>query len=108
IGVAGETLTLNGPGFNNAGALENASGHNFWSKGITLGSDSYIGSTTATDGLTIDQPISDGGNAFGVTKVGPGQLEYAAGNTYTGLTQVNDGTLQLNNGPPNANAIAGN
>ena len=34
---------------------------------------------------------------FGVTKVGPGTLDYTAANTYQGLTQVNQGTLLLDN-----------
>lgn len=111
ITVAGETLTINGPGFNNAGALENLSGNNTWAKLLTLGSNSSIGVTGAPDRLTINQTITDKGSNFGVTKVGPGTLEYAGGastsNTYTGLTQVNEGTLALNK-TGGATAIAGN
>ncbi|MFO0844788.1 MAG: autotransporter-associated beta strand repeat-containing protein [Gemmataceae bacterium] len=100
ITVANEPLTLNGSGVNNAGALENASGNNTWSRSITLGSDSYIGVSGAGDTLTIDQSITQASANLGVTKVGPGTLAYAGGagtgNTYTGTTKVNDGTLLLN------------
>lgn len=192
--VTTEALTINGPGYNNAGALQNYLGNNTWAGTILLGSNSAIGvgsldtqqvlapagafslsfgaapainfaSTptaaqmqAALNGLTtiggvggsvavtvdpnnpllftvtfggffatqaavanlggsatvtkiaavggsnntlvINQPITDGGSAFSVTKVGPGTLQYAGGagtsNTYTGVTNVNDGKLSLN------------
>lgn len=104
ITVSDEPLTLNGAGVNNAGALENANtgalNNNTWSSGITLGSDAFIGVSGAGDRLTIDETIAQASANLGVTKVGPGTLEYAGGagtgNTYTGLTKVNDGTLALN------------
>jgi autotransporter-associated beta strand protein len=105
-----KALTLNGPGFNNAGALDNVSGNNTWAQAITLGSNASIGVDGAADTLVVNQTISDGGNNFGVTKFGAGTLDYAGGagtsNTYTGLTQVNAGTLLLDkNG---AAAVIGN
>src|SRR5207244_33617 len=73
---------------------------------ITLGSNTLIGvdSLGAGNNLTISQAIGDGGRNFGVTKVGPGTLVYSGGtsfgvvtsNTYTGITTVQDGVLQLN------------
>jgi autotransporter-associated beta strand protein len=97
--VADEGLTINGPGFNGLGALENVAGSNTWSRTINLGSNSAIGVDGAADILTINAAIVDPGGAaaFGVTKVGPGTLQYAgaAPNTYDGLTQVNQGVLLL-------------
>jgi autotransporter-associated beta strand protein len=53
----------------------------------------------ATTTLTMNQAITDGGSGFGLTKVGAGTLDETGGagtdNTYTGLTQVNQGTLLL-------------
>src|SRR5262249_51451192 len=99
INVTSEALTLNGLGFGGAGALENVSGHNTWANPITLGSNVAIGVDVPTDTLSIATSIGDLGGNFGVTKVGPGILDYSGGvgtdNTYTGQTQVNEGTLLL-------------
>jgi len=106
INVSTENLTLNGTGFNGQGALENVSGSNTWNSPITLGSNTLIGVDSLGTGnnLTISQAIGDAGRNFGVTKTGPGTLVYSGGisfgvvtsNTYTGLTTVQDGVLQLN------------
>jgi autotransporter-associated beta strand protein len=98
-----EALTLNGSGFNGAGALENLAGANTWDRLITLDSNSAIAADPGTT-LVIDQPISDDDpvsgltRAFGVTKLGTGTVEYAGAtsNDYTGLTQINEGLLRLN------------
>lgn len=97
--VTTEALTLNGAGFQGQGALVNEVGNNTWQNPILLGSDASIGVTQAADVFTINRPISGGTN--GVTKVGVGTLDYTAANTYTGTTQVNEGTLRLanTNGP---------
>ncbi len=201
ITVTGENLTLNGPGFNNAGALQNLTGTNTWNNVVTLGSNVFLGSGAAevqavtttgggftlsfnggsstsfasppsaaqmqaqlnvlatiggvggsvtvtqagnvysvtfngtlagshqpllgvtgaaavslvTDGaggagtVILSQQITDNGSNFSVTKVGPGLVQYAGStaNAYTGLTQINDGTLQLNKSG-GALAILGN
>src|SRR5205823_2808888 len=76
---------------------------------IILGSNSSIGVTGASDTLTIGGPITDNNvpGGYSVTKVGLGTMTYASptSNTYTGLTQVNTGVLQLNSG---GTAVAGN
>jgi autotransporter-associated beta strand protein len=71
------------------------------------------GSTLLTDDVTVTVsnngslgsvgtfsvgPIGDGGNGFGVTKAGPGPLEFLGDNTYTGPTTVTTGTLRLGTG----------
>ena len=73
-----ETLTLNGSGYNNLGALENVSGFNdTWAAPVTLGSNASVSVDGAGDTLTLNQPIGDGGQGFGLTKVGPGTLDDA-------------------------------
>jgi autotransporter-associated beta strand protein len=98
-------LTLNGLGFNNAGALENVSGNNAWglsNNPITLGTANVAIGADGSSNLFISQPITDGGGGFGVNKVGSGTVQYddqtagSTDSTYTGLTNVVAGTLQLN------------
>ena len=45
--------------------------------------------------VTISGAIGDGGNAYGFTKAGTGNLILSGTNTYTGTTTVNAGTLAL-------------
>jgi autotransporter-associated beta strand protein len=96
---ANEALTLSGLGFNGIGALDDVAGNSStWDRAISLAANASIGVDGSSDRLIIDQPISDGGKAFGITKIGPGTLQYAgsSGNSYTGLTTVNQGPLELN------------
>src|SRR5205823_2428327 len=69
-----------------------------WNRTITLGSDASIGVNVGTDTLAVNAAIVDNGGGFGVSKEGPGTLSYGGttANTYTGLTQVDAGTLALN------------
>jgi autotransporter-associated beta strand protein len=115
-----EALTLNGPGTSlpNDGALQNINSDNTWAGLIVLGSQAAIGSDLNT--LTITGQIVDTGNGYGivapslgygVTKVGPDIVQFkpGQGNTYTGPTLVDDGTLQLNNqGGAGTYAVKGN
>jgi autotransporter-associated beta strand protein len=108
IFVIGEPLTISGNGFNNAGALDSVNAGNDWQGPITLAANASFGATGATDSLVLDKAITDGGHNFGVTKLGQGLVVYAGGagtaNTYTGLTQVNAGRLELAKGDT---AVAG-
>jgi autotransporter-associated beta strand protein len=88
-----ELLTLNGDGVGSAGALVNADGNtNTWSGGITLASDSTIGSAAST--LQIGGIVSGSG---GLTMAGAGtvKLQGTSANTYAGATVVNGHTLAL-------------
>lgn len=59
----------------------------------TLTGDAVFNPTTAS--LTLVGVIGDGGNNFGITKTGSGNLLVAGANTYTGTTSVLAGTLSL-------------
>ena len=112
-----ESLTINGQGVLNAGALDNETGNNTITGQITLGSDARIetdgGSTLTLDSVTA---ITGSGNALSVnaegntiinssiatgtgtlTKDGIGILELNGANTYTGLTTITAGTVKLGN-----------
>lgn len=94
-------LTLNG-----AGAILSAAASltiNDVTRGITLGANGGGFSADAATVLTIANAISGSGS---LTKTGTGTLSLAAANTYTGLTTVSTGTLELNNAT-GGNAIAG-
>ena len=113
ITTAAEPLNLTGPGVNWNGALQSVSGNNNYTGPITLSGDTRIwvnsGSTfTLSGGITgsganlevvpvgnmvINSPISTG--AGGLTMSGWGVLTLTANNTYTGLTTVSAGTLDL-------------
>ena len=114
ITVAGESLTLNGTGASGLGALNNLTGDNTWTGGVTLGS----AATVRADGgsLTISGDVTNGGFGLtvtgagnttisgaisgdgGVTKDGAGVLTLAGANAHAGLTQVNSGRLVLDGG----------
>jgi large repetitive protein len=97
ITVTGKTLGLTGTGVSGNGALENASGNNTWSGPIILIGDATIGVDNASNTLTANQMISEAFPGSNLTKVGAGTLLLAgsSSNTYTGTTQVDQGTLQL-------------
>ena len=114
-----ETLTLTGNGYLGRGALDsvsyaNATSGNVWDNPIILAGNAAIGvtnnPTSGLPGLTVDQDISESISGSQLTKVGElssggalGTLRLAsnptagvpATDTYTGLTTVADGTLQL-------------
>jgi autotransporter-associated beta strand protein len=128
--TAAEALTINGSGVGGSGgALRNEGGNNTFAGAITLGSASRIDANTGTT-LTLD--VASGSAITGthnltlggagniivadaiatstgtLTKDGAGTLTFSGNdaNTYTGLTTVSGGTLQLNK-TAGVNAIAG-
>jgi fibronectin-binding autotransporter adhesin len=54
-----------------------------------------IGSTVSTEKLTFSGDIGDGGNGYGITKNGGGQLTLSGNNTYSGGTIINAGRLNV-------------
>ena len=93
--VLTEAITLNG------GSFCNGSGTNTYSGTLTLTANSFLDADSTK--LTITSGIS---GAYGLTKDGPGIIEFKGINTYTGATHVLDGTLTLSNGTAIANAGA--
>ena len=91
IGTGEDGTSVAGVGLG-SGALRNVSGNNIWNGTVALAADTSIGSDSGT--LTLQGVIS---GAYGITKVGSGTLQFAgtAANTFTGLTQVKDGRLEL-------------
>lgn len=118
IAVGNETLSLDGTGIGNTGALRNISGNNSWAGTITINSTTRINSDSGTltldvtsgnaitgsndnlqfggaGNLTINDVIATGTGT--VTKDGLGTLILNAANTYTGLTTVSAGVLNIRN-----------
>src|SRR5206468_12827908 len=94
VHVGLEPLTVSGPGILSVfGAVSSSFGSNSWAGAITLGTNTTI-SVQTNDFLNLSGQISGTGD---VTKIGPGTLIYsgAVGNTYSGSTFMNEGTLQL-------------
>jgi len=115
ISVGDESLTINGVG--NSGSLRSVSGTNVWGGTITLASNSTIyldaGSLTlnpasgsAISSSNFDLTISGGGSSTisGTVSLGTGKLTtnngtvtLLTGNTYSGLTSVGSGILNVRN-----------
>ena len=101
--ILNEFLTLNGPGPGGAatpGSLANGVGDNLWAGPVVLGSPApdgknvVIGAAAGTN-LTISGVVSSPNGAFALTKDGPGRLILNNANTYTGLTTVAAGVLNI-------------
>jgi len=68
----------------------------------TLTGNATVNPTTAN--LSLVGVVGDGGNGFGITKIGTGTLTMAGANTYTGSTSVLGGTLALTTAAPSGSA----
>src|SRR5205823_2133863 len=98
ITISNETLTLNGTGVANTGALRNLTGNNTWAGSVTLQTDSSIGvdgGTQLTVNGTVQDPTPAVNPAPGLTKVGAGTLVFPNANTYTGTTTISNGRLNV-------------
>jgi len=117
ITVTDEGLTLNGTGIANDGALRNISGNNAFNGNITLASNTRVNSDAGTltinpaagnaftgafnltlggaGNITINDPIATAAGTL--TKDGAGTATLTGANTYTGLTTVSAGVLNIQN-----------
>ncbi len=115
------TGTPDGPGGVGTGALRNTGGNNTWNGPIQLtdipnfapttnpGHQVAFGVNSAADVLSVGptagvtEDFATYGQ-FGLIKVGPGVLTLTTANQYTGVTNVNEGTVRAaNNGALGAN-----
>jgi len=113
ITVGAEGINIKGAGFGGGGALRNLSGNNTWGGLVTLGANATISSDAgvltldvasgnAVSGnfiLTVDGAgttvIADNIGTAQVLKKGTGTLIFGTGNTYTGLTTIENGNLLI-------------
>jgi autotransporter-associated beta strand protein len=105
--VSGETFLIEGAGVSSGGAIKNSSASAASFSGtVTLSNATTIATTNGK--ITLSGVIGDAGAARTLTKTGVGTLTLsgAAANTYTGLTSISGGTLELNK-TAGVNAIAG-
>lgn len=119
IAIGAKPLSIQGVGLDSSGALRNISGDNSYAGLITISStatariNSDAGSLTLSGGVTGDGSstlliIGGAGDTFvsgavttgtaGLTKQGTGVLTLAGANTYSGATNIADGSLRLGNG----------
>jgi fibronectin-binding autotransporter adhesin len=118
VTISGEALSLNGTGISNDGALRSLSGSNTYAGLITLAGATRINADAGSlaldvvsgSAITGTQSLTFGGAGVisvndgiatgtgSVTKDGLGTLNLAAANTYSGLTTVSSGTLNVLNG----------
>jgi len=94
------SLTLNNGGSN--ATVTNDNGNHEISAGVTLSSNTTAAVTNSGNTLTLSGPIAGSGN---LTKDGAGTLALTNTNTYTGATNVNDGTLLINGSTHASSAV---
>src|SRR5262245_24333185 len=95
VGTIPEQLLLNGGGITSTGGLLNVTGNTTWGGNIILDSDASLGA--AAGSLNITGQISDSGAGHNLSKEGAGQIifSHVGGNTYRGLTTINNGILTI-------------
>jgi autotransporter-associated beta strand protein len=111
--VNGTILTLDNGA--NSSTIADAGSHAVTSANLTVALNSNVNIDVAGSGdtLTIGSIVSDGSNgAKGITKQGSGLLTLSGLNTYTGVTKISGGTIDVNKlangGLPSSIGAAGN
>lgn len=96
LSIAGEQLTLHGPGLSGSqGALWSANGHSCtWEGNVILMGDTEIGVVGPGGELWL-RGVINGNAGFAKTKTGTLYLAGDFGNTHTGPTRLDEGTLVL-------------
>jgi len=94
--AAGEDLSLTGSASPSTAALSNLAGNNTWAGLVTLtggaGDDVMVSAAAGTQ-LSVTGAIGETGGAKDLFKTGAGTLVLSGNNTYTGTTNVTNGTL---------------
>ncbi|KTT22332.1 autotransporter-associated beta strand repeat-containing protein [Pseudacidovorax intermedius] len=102
--VAGGAVTVSG--------TQNVGGMNFTADGYTLSGGTITGNAsnnplTAGSGVTATIGSTLAGGTNGFSKEGAGTVVLTAGNSYTGTTAVNAGTLQVGTASTTSGSLAG-
>ncbi len=99
VSVGGETVTINGNGASNLGALQAASGAAAtWAGEVVLGSDLARIGAQSGGALTVSGVIDDGANSYGLdisANQSSGVVVLSGKSTYGGRTGIVRGTLRL-------------
>lgn len=119
IGSSAATIDVNNNGANTGSTIAlgnlslgsgqlNVTGGNTYSLrftgNTTLTANATINPTTA--GVSLAGVVDDGANGFGITKIGTGALSLSGANTYTGVTAILEGTVNLGVSAPSGSAGA--
>jgi autotransporter-associated beta strand protein len=99
-----QTLTLGAGITTGSGALTIGSATANQNVNVALGASQTW--NVGSGGMTVNNVVSDGGSAFGLTKTGSGTLTLAGANTYTGTTTLNQGTLTLSGSISSSSPLA--
>lgn len=99
-GTAIGTTTLGATSFKVNGLMN--SGTNAWTLAtntLTIGDDKELVINNANNAISISSIIqNNAGGASAIVKTGGNQLNLSGANTYTGITAINQGTLNIQNG----------
>jgi len=96
--VTASSITLNGTGPGNNGALTNgAYNQGTLSCPVVLGSNVSIGGGNNGNTIAITGAISDGGHNYSITKVNTGTLRLTTSNNFGGGVILNAGALDIRN-----------
>jgi len=108
LALGGNTLTLTGGGLLSTGSNAFTVSGGVLTAGNGAGSYDLLVHQFNTGGLTVSGTIANNGaNATALTKTGPGTLLLTGSNTYTGITTITGGTLQIGNGGTTASIASG-
>jgi autotransporter-associated beta strand protein/T5SS/PEP-CTERM-associated repeat protein len=93
ITISGLALTIGAGGI----TVEDAAAAHTIAAPVVLGTSQtwYVGAGAGD--LNVSGVVSDGGNAYTLTKTGDGQLIFTGANTYSGGTNINGGVLAIDN-----------